>query len=409
MMPRKYRMADQLGRLIGFWSRFALSGVGLFFSLWIVILAPNLLLLPLSVGAPEISPWLVVGNAIALLLLLKSKFFSKHWLYRLGVASSLLALLLSLLPLVQLPSTNKRFAIVMSSHLGADYLSSISAVTQSQMRPLPFVLLDAFRGIPEPKIRQTAGIEFARPDGVPLRLNLYQPPQVGKYPALVVVHGGAWRSGHPSDNEAFSRYMAARGYVVVAIAYRYAPRDQFPAQLQDVQAALAHIQRQAAAYEIDLAKVAIMGRSAGSQLAMLAAYQPSPLQLKAVIDYYGPVDLTAGYYDLPSPDPIDSRAILRSYLGGTPTQVGDRYRQASPWQYVSRSLPPTLLVYGDRDHLVEARFGRAMAERLQAKGNQAVFLEIPWADHAFDSIFNGVSNQLVLYYTERFLAWAFSR
>jgi acetyl esterase/lipase len=408
-MLRAHRMVVELGRLISFWSRFAFSGVGLFFSLWIVIPAPNLFLLPLSVGAPEISPWLVVGNAIALLLLLKSKFFSQHWLYRLGVASSLLALMLSLLPLLQLPSTNQRFATVISSNLGADYLSGISATAQSQMRPSPFVLLDAFRSIPEPKIRQTAGIEFARPNDVPLRLNLYQPPQVGKYPALVVVHGGAWRSGRPSDNEAFSRYMAARGYVVVAIAYRYAPRNQFPAQLQDIQAALVHIQQQAAAYEIDLDEVAIMGRSAGSQLAMLAAYQPSPFQLKAVIDYYGPVDLTAGYYDLPRPDPIDSRAILRSYLGSTPQQVGDRYRQASPWEYVSQSLPPTLLVYGDRDHLVEARFGRAMAERLQAKGNQAVFLEIPWADHAFDSIFNGVSNQLALYYTERFLAWAISK
>ncbi len=408
-MPKKYRIPDQLGKFVGLWSRFVLSGVGLFFSLWIVIPAPNLLLLPLSVGVPEISPWLVAGNTIALLLIRKSKHFSKRWLYRLGLASSLVALILSLFPLLQLPGTNKRFATVISTALGGDYLKVISAASQHQMRPSPFVLLDAFRGISETKIRQTTGIEFARPNGVPLRLNLYQPAEVGKYPAIVVVHGGAWRSGQPSDNAAFSRYMAVRGYVVVAIAYRYAPRDQFPAQLEDVQAALAHIRRQAAAYEIDPAKVAMMGRSAGSQLAMLAAYQASPLQIKAVIGYYGPVDLKGGYYNLPSPDPIDIRAILRSYLGGTPAQVSDRYRQASPWQFVTRSLPPTLLVYGKRDHLVEARFGRAMSKRLQANGNQAVYLEIPWADHAFDSIFNGVSSQLALYYTERFLAWAVSK
>ncbi len=385
----------------------ALSAIGLFVSLWIVIPAPTFLLLPLSVGAPEISPWLVVGNAIALLLLLPSKF-RQRWPYRLGLAASLVALLLSLLPLLQLPSTNQRFEAALSSALGKDYLQNVSAAAQQQMRPSPFGLLDALHGspIPEAKIRQTTGIEFARPNGVPLRLNLYQPAQVGQYPALVMVHGGAWRSGSPSNNEALSRYLAARGYVVVAIAYRFAPQFQFPAQLEDVQAALAHIQQGAARYEIDLNRMAIMGRSAGSQLAMLAGYRPSPIKFKAVIGYYGPVDLTAGYYDLPNPDPINSRAVLRSYLGGTPQQVGDRYRQASPWQFVTPSLPPTLLVYGDRDHVVEARFGRAMSERLQAKGNQAVYLEIPWADHAFDSVFNGVSNQLVLYYAERFLAWA---
>ncbi|MBW4551490.1 MAG: alpha/beta hydrolase [Aphanocapsa sp. GSE-SYN-MK-11-07L] len=383
----------------------ALSAIGLFVSSWIVIPAPTFLLLPLSVGAPEISPWLVVGNAIALLLLLQAKF-RRHWLYRFGLAASLLALMLSLLPLLQLPGTHQRFETVISSALGADYLKGISAAAQQKMRPAPFVLVDAFRGIPAAKIRQTTGIEFARPDRVPLRLNLYQPAQVGSYPALVVVHGGAWQSGHPSDNEAFSRYLAARGYVVVAIGYRYAPRFQFPAQLEDLQAALVHLQQRAAEYEIDPDRMAIMGRSAGSQLAMLAGYQPSPFQFKAVIGYYGPVDLKVGYYDLPSPDPIDIRAVLRSYLGGTPQQVGDRYQQASPWQFVTRSLPPTLLVYGDRDHLVEAKFGRAMSERLQASGNRAVYLEIPWADHAFDSIFNGVSNQLALYSTERFLAWA---
>jgi acetyl esterase/lipase len=56
--------------------------------------------------------------------------------------------------------------------------------------------------------------------------------------------------------------------------------------------------------------------------------------------------------------------------------------------------------------LVQAKFGRALFEKLRATGNRAVWLELPWAEHAFDAVFNGVSNQLALYYTERFLAWA---
>jgi acetyl esterase/lipase len=63
-------------------------------------------------------------------------------------------------------------------------------------------------------------------------------------------------------------------------------------------------------------------------------------------------------------------------------------------------------VYADRDHVVQAQYGRQLYKQLQAMDNQAVWLEIPWAEHAFDTVFNGLSNQLALYYTERFVAGA---
>jgi acetyl esterase/lipase len=199
--------------------------------------------------------------------------------------------------------------------------------------------------------------------------------------------------------------MAARGYTVVAIDYRHAPRYRFPAQLEDVRSALTYIQQHAEALEVDVTRLAVMGRSAGAHLAMLAAYQPSSIAIRAVVNYYGPVDLTKGYYDLPNPDPINSRAVLNTLLGGSPEQFPDLYRQASPYELINKPLPTSLLIYGGRDHLVQAKFGRSLYDRLQATGNRAVWLEIPWAEHAFDEVFNGVSNQLALYYTERFLAW----
>ena len=63
-------------------------------------------------------------------------------------------------------------------------------------------------------------------------------------------------------------------------------------------------------------------------------------------------------------------------------------------------------MYGGRDNIVQAKFGRTLRDRLRTVGSRAIFLEIPWAEHAFDAVFNGVSSQLALYYTERFLAWA---
>jgi acetyl esterase/lipase len=380
-----------------------LSGLGLFLSAWIVIPAPTFSLLPLSVGAPEVSPWLVGLNAIAILLALTSKMI---WLRRVALAFGVAGLIVSLLPVSQLPATNRQADTAMVQALGADYLTKIPQSVQAQMRPQPFVLADVFRGILTRQVRYTSGIPFAAPDGVSLTLDIYQPPQVGRYPAIVVIYGGAWQRGSPSDNAEFNRYMAARGYVVWAIAYRHAPRYRFPAQIEDVQAALAFIQQHATEYETDLERIALLGRSAGAHLAMLAAYRPDAPRIRAVVNYYGPVNLTKGYYDLPHPDPIDVRAVLKAFLGGSPDELPELYRQASPISYVSQPQPPSLLVYGGQDHIIQAKFGRTLGDRLQAVGSQVIFLEIPWAEHAFDAVFNGVSNQLALYYTERFLAWA---
>jgi acetyl esterase/lipase len=267
------------------------------------------------------------------------------------------------------------------------------------------VLADSLRGIALENVRMDHGIVFARPDETPLTLNVYRPLNPGRYPTLVVIYGGAWQGGSPDNKAKFSRYMAAQGYTVIAIDYRHAPQYRFPAQLTDVKSALAYIQSHAEKLSVDLNHLAMLGRSAGAQLATIAAYE-SAMPIQAIVNYYGPVDLIAGYRDPPVPDPIDTRAVLRTFLGGPPEASPELYRQASPINYVTADLPPTLLVYAGRDHVVQAQYGRQLYKQLQAMDNQAVWLEIPWAEHAFDTVFNGLSNQLALYYTERFLAGA---
>jgi acetyl esterase/lipase len=372
-----------------------LGAIGLCLSAWIVLPPPNFFLLRLAVGAPEVSPWLVGVNAIALILLLAARSSPVRTLAIVGVV---IGLCLSALPLLQLPSMIQQSNSVMRQ-----------TFANKGGRSQPFVLLDMFRGIPIAPSRATKRIEFAQPEGVPLALNLYRPSQVGKHPTIVVIHGGGWQGGSPDDNAEFSRYMAAVGYTVVSIDYRLAPRFQFPAQLEDVRTAIAYIQERADELEVDTTRMAVMGRSAGAHLAMLLAYGENAPPLKAVVNYYGPVDLTRGYYEPPQPDPIDTIDLLEDFLGGTPKEFAERYRQASPITHVTAQEPPSLLIYGQRDHVVKSTFGRGLADRLQATDSPVFFLEIPWAEHAFDAIFPGVSSQVSLYYTERFLAWALKK
>ncbi len=380
------------------------SITGLFLSIWIVITAPTFLFYPLSVGAPELSPGLLLGNGAIALLALVIWHYQHKWLALVILSMSVAAFLLSALPLVQLPATTQRFTAEMERSLGV----SQAAIKLTKGRYQPFSWHTFFTGIPLAPVRYDANIQFAAPDGVPLELDLYRPIQTGQHPTVVMIHGGAWQRGSPTDNASVSRYLAGQGYTVVAIAYRFAPQHPFPAQIEDVRSALEFIRQNAVNYEIDLNRMAIMGRSAGAHLAMLAAYptniSSNSLSFRAVVNYYGPVDLTKGYFDPPNPDPIESKKTLKAFLGGTPDQFPALYQSASPINFVRPNLPPTLLVYGGRDHIVQAKFGRYLSEQLQASGNIATFLEIPWAEHAFDALPSGLSNQVALYYTERFLA-----
>ncbi len=188
------------------------------------------------------------------------------------------------------------------------------------------------------------------------------------YPVVVQIYGGAWQRGTPSDNDIVARELAARGFIVFAIGYRHAPRWRWPAQLDDVRMALRWIRQNGSRYGADSSRIAMFGRSAGAHLAMLAAYERGAPPVRAVVNYYGPVDLIEGYRQPPRPDPLDVRQVEIALFGGSPDRFAEAYRAASPIAYATRTLPPTLSIYGARDHIVEPRFGRMLDAPLRAAG-----------------------------------------
>ena len=395
---------------------FAAAMVLLFLASWIYLPAPNRALLTLGVGAPEVCAWLALGGLVVAAL--SAAAGDGGSLARAALGIALLVAAIAAVPLVRVPSLTRGFDAAMRLALGERYLDGVPADRRARLRPSPFSARDFVLGIDAGQARIVRGIPFAAPAGVQLTLDVYRPPASGHYPAVVQIYGGAWQRGAPADDGGFATYLAARGYVVFAIDYRHAPQWQWPSQIDDVRAALSWIRQHAGDYDADASRLAVLGRSAGAHLAMLAAYEASTRSAKAsaerpsiaaVVSYYGPVDLIDGYRNPPSPDPLDVRAIEEAFLGGTPDQRPDRYRAASPITLVSRALPPSLLIYGTRDHIVLSRFGALLDARLRAAGATSVFLEIPWAEHAFDTVPNGPSGQLALYYTERFLAWALTR
>jgi acetyl esterase/lipase len=373
----------------------AASVLLLFACVWILIPAPNGYLLALGVGSPELSPILLAAGVV--LALIASLHAQMLRVARLTLVIALSASVLALLPIAQLRSTLRHFD---------EAMDPIPLQRRPGMRPRAVVLADIFRPGDPGDTRVTRGIEFARPDGVPLTLDVYQPSVSGTFPVIVQIYGGSWQSGFPASHPWVARYLAARGHLVVAIDYRHAPEWRWPEQLEDVRSALRWVAEHAVEFRGDPSRIVLLGRSAGGHLAMRAAYQEAPSSIRGVVNYYGPTDLADGWRHPPRPDPANVRSILETFLGGTPDQMPDRYRHASPMTYASGKVPPTLHIYGARDHIVDARFGRMIDEALKKSGNTSVLLEIPWSEHAFDVLPTGLGGQVALYYMERFIAWA---
>ena len=390
--------------------RFLLLVAGLvlvFLTSWIFLPPPNRSLLALAVGAPEVSAWLVLSGLLLCVVTLSAggRGALAHSTFALAAAATVLASV----PLARSPSTARRFDRTMSAALGGDYLRGVPAERRARMRSAPVVLADLFRGIDVGAARITRGIPCASPAGEHLTVDVYRPLADGPHPSVVQIYGGAWQRGAPADDAAFATYLADHGFVVFAVDYRHAPRWPWPAQIDDIRAALGWIREHGREYGGDASRLALFGRSAGAHLALVAAYQLGAPTVSAVVSYYGPVDLTDGYRNPPRPDPLDIRSIETALIGGTPDQMPDRYHDASPIAYAAHRAPPSLLIYGGRDHIVLPRYGAMLDTRLRAVNATSVFLEIPWAEHAFDVLPNGPSGQLALYYTERFLAWALTR
>jgi acetyl esterase/lipase len=252
-------------------------------------------------------------------------------------------------------------------------------------------------------------------DGSSLALDLYRPRDAGStqngarahaaaaLPLVVAIYGGAWSFGSRAGMAAPAERYARRGYAVAVVDYRHAPRFRFPVQRDDVEDAVRALAARAREWHLDPRRVALFGRSAGAELALVVAERPQPLRVGAVVAYYSPLDLVGGWEDPPRPDPANVRGILENYLGGPPDAAhASAYRAASPLDGAHRGMPAALLICGDRDELVRIRFQRAFAARLRALGVPVVALELPWANHAFDEV-DGLGAAIAHDATLRFL------
>jgi acetyl esterase/lipase len=283
--------------------------------------------------------------------------------------------------------------LMTGAHLPASPGTSPSVPTVPSTRASPEEL--ARRGY-----RIAPAIPYRIVDGEEIPLDVYVPltPPSATLAVVVYIHGGSWRSHSRKDFDPNWLPVAA-DMAFVAINYRLAPRYRFPAQLEDCRAALLWVSEHAHQYQLDPARLAVMGSSAGGHLALLLATGADPQAIpqtqpagalptiRAAVAFYPPTDFLAvgetvdrrpgRTQDPPGHGPIE---LL---LGSTPAQNRDLARLASPIYHVTPNCPPVMLLHGSADLMVPVEQSTTMAAALRAAGVACELIIVPGADHGF--------------------------
>ncbi len=268
-------------------------------------------------------------------------------------------------------------------------------------RPAPMVIGDLWRfGVPEVPTRT---LTFSPQHGLTLDLHALPTQDGAPRPLVIFVHGGGWSTGDSTQLPDINRHLAARGLIVAALNYRKAPEHPFPAAHEDVLAAIAWLKAHADEHGIDASKIALVGRSAGAHLALMAAYSAKDPSIRGVFGLYGPTDLNWSWDHPANPLLYPSRKVLRDFLGGSPDERPEAYRDSAPLTLAHPGAPPTLLMHGGRDGLVSLRQSERLAARLDEIGVRHALVALPWSNHAFDANLYGPSGQPYVYCLERFL------
>jgi len=217
-------------------------------------------------------------------------------------------------------------------------------------------------------------------------MDIHLPDHAGKPgPAVMMIHGGAWRYGKKDDMEHAADHFAAAGYVAATINYRLVPAV-YPAAIQDCLCALSFLRANASEYGIDPDRIAVTGYSAGGHLAALAgtAYD---LPLHQPDCEWGPTGSPAA--TIPGDASYDytgeTSGWLTDFMGGSYDEMPDRYRTVSPVLDVRPGLAPFLVVHGHND-IVSVKYGAELVDTLRQAGDSVEFLELDGAGHVDSAV-----------------------
>ena len=230
------------------------------------------------------------------------------------------------------------------------------------------------------------------------KMDIYLPNTTGPYPVIIAIHGGSFYKGDKNSSEINLIKSAAldRGYAFVSINYRLSSEAKFPAQINDVKAAIRYVRVNAKRYNMNPREIGVIGNSAGGYLAALAGtsggvkeLQNSSLgnsnvsdRVQAVIDLYGPINFSTidqQFVESGINGEICniSSSLESKLMGHDISTIPNQVAKANPETYISRDDPAFFIQHGSSDRVIPYQQSVDFAGKLKAAiGDKKLYLEI---------------------------------
>ena len=280
---------------------------------------------------------------------------------------------------------------------------------------LPATLVLGAMDVPAPDTVETVRVVEA----TDLRAAIYRPPPSdAPAPVIVYIHGGGFMTGSFTETAADLRWFADQGWLVVSVEYRlFGPdRPTWNRAPEDVACALVWVSRNATRFGGDPERVAVMGDSAGGNLAVNLGYAaaagrapaacgpevPVPVAIAALYPALDPLSIYADGFPIPGFEP---RMLIEGYIGGPPEAYPDRIAAITSENFLTPAAPPTLIVLPEKDSLVVKAGTLGFAAAAAEAGVDLTLVTIPFANHVFNQIAaNSLGNQIARTIRQNFLS-----
>lgn len=210
-----------------------------------------------------------------------------------------------------------------------------------------------------------------------LGADFYKPASKIPTAAVLLIHGGGWTGKERrSDMGGIAKSLAKRGYFVMNTTYRLAPQWEFPAQKNDMDEALRYLRKNSLELNIDPARIATFGYSAGGHLAALAGFDQKN-DIKAIVAGGAPTNLAFW----------PKGKLTGSLLGGPLKGNEAIYREASPVNHVTPASPPVFIYHGTKDKTVPTEHPKALIVALEKNeiGHETYWIK--GRSHVFTHLF----------------------
>lgn len=244
------------------------------------------------------------------------------------------------------------------------------------------------------------GIEYAQKSGIPLHLHIIEPKQQEDeghiFPLILYIQGSGWFQQDTGVELAQLARFARRGFVIAVVEYRPSTIAPFPAQVKDTKTALRFMKMHAETYHADPEKILLWGDSSGGHTAVMVGVSlnnealddesptDEPISVQAVIDYYGPSDISKMCEEPSTMDHIAPDSPEGMLIGGVNVlENTEKVTPTVPMTYLSENsaIPPILIFHGSKDRLVPFGQSVMLFDALKNANKVAECYQLKGADH----------------------------